>query len=109
MSIRGIDTQIMMARLTDSVRETSAMHKRPELAQDALAAQRRINDAEDQTKVAKTTEAEMEEIRTDVDEDGSGNGYSGESGSEPDEDEMDDEPGPDMIVPPGNYLIDIMI
>jgi len=109
MSIRGIDTQIMMARLTDSVRETSAMHKRPELVQDVLAAQQRINDAEEQTKVAKTSEAEMEKVRTDVDEDGSGGGYSGERGSEPDEDETNDEPGPDMIVPPSNYLIDIVI
>jgi len=108
MSIKGIDTQIMISRLTDSVRDVSAMQKRPEVAQDALAYRGRINDAEVQSKVAKTTESEMEKVRTDVDEGGNSD-YGGAGGSDPHEDEQEDEFGPDMIVPPGNYTIDIMI
>ena len=106
MSIRGIDTQIMISRLTDNIRDTSAMHKRPEVAQDALAAQGRINDAHDQTRVAKTLETEMEQIRSDVDE-GGGAGYSG--GGEGQGKEHDEETDPDMLVPPGNNKIDIMV
>lgn len=107
MSIKSIDTQIMIARLSDSVREASAMHKRPEVAQDVLAHRERINDAEQQHRVAKATESEMEEVRTDVDE-GGGGSHSGEASSR-DDDEPDDEVDQDMLVPPIDYLIDIIV
>ena len=106
MSIRGIDTQIMISRLTDNIRDTSAMQKRPEVAQDTLAAQGRINDAQDQTRVAKSLETEMEQIRPDVD-DGGGAGYGGGGGGQGKE--QDEEIDPDMLVPPGNNKIDIMV
>ena len=106
MSIRGIDTQIMISRLTDNIRDTSAMQKRPEVAQDTLAAQGRISNAQDQTRVAKTLETEMEQIRSDVDEGGgAGYGGSGEGSGKEQEEETD----PDMLVPPGNNKIDIMV
>jgi len=107
MSIKCVDTQIMMTRLSDNVRDASAMQKRPEIAQDALAIKERINDAEAQQRVAKTTESEMEDIRTDVDE--SGGGAYGGKGGRPDEDGQDGQADSDMIVPPGNNLIDIII
>lgn len=110
MSIKAIDTQIMITRLSDSVREASAMHKRPEMAQDLLATRQRINDAEQQSRVAKTTESEMEQVRTDVDEGGNGSGgYEGDGGSNQDEKDRFEEPGKDLYVPAGNYLIDISI
>ena len=108
MSIRGIDTQIMMTRLTDTIRETSVLQKRPEVAQEVLAARGKTDNAEEQTKVAKMSEAEMEKIRTDVDEGGDGS-YEGEGGANPDEGDRDAELDPDMIVPPGDYIIDIII
>jgi len=108
MSIKGIDTQIMMTRLTDNIREASVLQKRPEVAQAVLAARGKTNDAQEQTRVAKMSETEMEMIRTDVDEDGSG-GYGGEGEPSPGEVDSYDELDPDMIVPPGDYIIDIMI
>jgi len=108
MSIKGIDTQIMITRLSDTVRDASATHRRPEMAQDYLAIREKINDAEAQTRVAKMSESEMEKVRTDVDE-GGGGAYGGEGHSNPDEDEKDGGLGLDMAVPPGNYTIDIII
>jgi hypothetical protein len=84
------------------------MHKRPEMAQDLLATRQRINDAEQQSKVAKTTESEMEQVRTDVDKDGNGS-YEGDRGSNPDEKDRFEEPGQDLYVPASDHLIDICI
>jgi len=108
MSIRGIDTQIMINRSSDLARDASAMQKRPEIQQDYLAAAQKAADAHNQSRVSRTTEAEMENIRTDVD--GGGNGAAGEEGggSELDEDGQI-EPGDSMLVPPGNNVIDIIV
>lgn len=108
MSIKGIDAQMMITRLPDNVKEASAIQKRPEVMQDVLAYREKINDAEVQSRVARTTETEMEGIRTDVEEEGGG-AYYGERGPDREKDGQNDEPGPDMIVPPGNYTIDITI
>jgi len=108
MSIRGIDTQIMISRLTDNVRDASALQKRPEFVQDALAAQGRINDAQDQTRVVKTAASEMERIRTDVD-DGGGAGYADGSEDDGSGKKKKEEIDPDMLVPPGNNRIDIKV
>ena len=108
MSIRGIDTQIMISRLTDNIREASAMNKRPEYAQDALAAQSKLNDAQDQTRVAKTLETEMEQIRPDVD-DGGGAGYGGSESDGEAEKNKEEETVHDLLVPPSHNRIDIII
>ena len=108
MSIKSIDSQIMMARTTDISRDTSALQKRPEVAQDTLAAQERINAAQDQSRIAETMESEMTEIRPD--EDGAGGGeYEGGHGHGSEED--DEEAGPvlNMYVPASNNVIDIRI
>jgi hypothetical protein len=84
------------------------MNKRPEAAQDVLAIRQRINDAEQQSRVAKTTESEMEEVRTDVDEGGNG-AYEGDGGSNQDKKDRFEEPGADLYVPAADYLIDICI
>jgi len=108
MSIKGIDAQIMITRLSDTVREASATHRRPEMAQDFLAIKEKINDAEAQSRVAKMAESEMEKVRSDVDE-GGGGAYSGDGASNQDGEITDDELNPDLAVPPGNYIIDIII
>jgi hypothetical protein len=107
MSIRGIDAQIMISRLPDNVNEASALQRRPEVSQEFMAVQARINDAHDQTKVQKTLETEMENIRTDVDEDGSGGGGGGSHG--PGKDGEEEAPSPDLLVPPSNHIIDIKV
>jgi len=107
MSIKGIDTQMMITRLADNVRETSAMQKKPEVTQEFLAVQGQINDAQDQGRVLRTSESEMEQIRTDVDEE-SGGGGGGESAADHKARE-EDEFAPGMLVPPGNNIIDIKI
>jgi hypothetical protein len=84
------------------------MQKRPETAQDFLAIRQRINDAEQQSKVAKTTESEMEKVRTDVDEGGNG-AYEGDDGSDRKEKDRFEEPGADLYVPATDYLIDICV
>ena len=107
MSIRGIDTQIMINRSADLSRDVGAMQKRPELQQEFLAAQQKVSDAQSQSKVSATTESEMENIRTDVDGGGSG-AAGGEGGSESKEEE-DGEVPKSMLVPPSNNLIDIKV
>jgi len=109
MSIRGIDTQIMITRATDVVRETSSMLRHPEAAQEHLASQTKINSAQDQSKVAATIEAEMENIRTDVD--GEGTGAAGGEGSKRGEDELSEEQDAELLVAPSDitHIIDITI
>ena len=109
MSIKGIDAQMMITRLPDNVKEASAIQKRPEMAQDILANQGHIKDAQEQSRVARTSEAEMEKIRTDVEGGGSGANGGGENGSGPGEEGLQEEIDPDMIVPPGDNIIDIKI
>lgn len=106
MSIKGIDTQIMISRLPDNSRDASVMQKRPEMAQDFLAAQTKISNAQDQSRVLRSVEAEMEQIRTDVEEDGGSGAGGGSPGPETKENEETD---PDMLVPPGNNIIDIRV
>jgi len=109
MSIKGIDTQIMITRSADFAREASAMQKRPEMTQDFLAVKQKMNDAHDQSRVKGTEQTEMEGIRTDV-EGGAGSGYdSFEGEQENEEDGQDGEIPPGLRVPPGNNLIDIKI
>ena len=108
MSIKGIDTQIMITRLTDNVRDTSLLQKRPEVEQDTLAAQARINDAQSQSKVAKMAASEMEKIRTDVDGGGSG-AYGGDGGSGQESDAREDEFELRTLAPPDEHIIDIKI
>jgi len=109
MSIRGIDTQIMITRATDFVRETSSIQRHPETTQEHLAAQQKIDSTIDQSRVAELTESEMENIRTDVD--GEGSGAAGGEGSERDEEEVPDEENPELMVAPSNitHLIDTWI
>ena len=108
MSIKGIDTQIMISRLPDNARDTSALLKRPEVFQDTLAAQTKVNDAQEQSKVIKTTESEMEEIRADV-EGGSGGAAGSGGGAGHNEDEQNDELEPGTYVPAEKHFIDITV
>ena len=109
MSIKGIDAQIMITRLPDNVRDMSASQKRTEVAQEYLAAQGKVRDAHDQSRVTRTQETEMERIRTDVDKESSGGsgGSEEEGGKAGKEDKYDTTP--ELLVPPGNNVIDIKI
>ena len=106
MSIKGIDTQIMITRLPDNLREASTLQKRPEVAQEYLAAQAKVSDALEQNKVTATLESEMEQIRTDVEEDGASGGYEGSGGSGAEDRSEADQ---DFLVPPDDHLIDIKV
>ena len=108
MSIKGIDTQIMISRLPDSARDTSALQKRPEVLQDHMAYQSKVSDAQDQSKVAKMSETEMDKIRSDV-EGGAGNAYGGEAGTGSGEANQDDELELGNLVLPEKHIIDIRI
>ena len=109
MSIRGIDTQIMITRLPDFSKDASVVQQRPETNQQILAEQQKINAAQEQTQVKALEESEREEVRTE--EDGSrGNEYDGSGGHKPDEEEdPDDFMKPGMYVPPSNNILDIMV
>ena len=109
MAIRGIDTQIMMNRLPDNVKDTSELLKRPEVLQDLLGNQGRLNDAQDQSRVAKLSEAEMEQIRADVDE-SSANDYEGsESQRRENEEETEKKAAQELYVPKERHIVDIRI
>jgi len=109
MSIRGIDTQIMVQRTTDFARETSNVQKQPEVTQEHLAAQTKVDSVHDQSRVQSTTESEMENIRTDVDEEGSG--ASGGGSGRDEEEEMTEEQKKELLVAPADHdqLIDIYL
>jgi len=107
MSIKGIDSQIMIARLPDNVRDTHALVKRPEVAQEYLAARQKVLEAQEQTKVIKSHESEMEQIRTDVDKESEGKQGEGEGGHKSKRDGEED--SPNMLVPPGNHVIDMIV
>ena len=108
MSIKSIDTQIMITRTPDYAREASAAHKKPEMTQEYLAAQTKIHDAIAQGRVAGSEQSEMENIRTDVDG-SSGGEYEGDSKGKHREGKDDNEIPQDMRVPPGNNIIDIRV
>ena len=109
MSIRGIDTQLMITRATDVIRETSSIQGHPETTQEHLAAQTKTDSTHDQSRVAATVEAEMDNIHTDAD--GSGSGAAGGEGSGQNEEEVPDEENPDLMVAPSDtkHLIDTWI
>ena len=109
MSIRGIDTQIMITRTSDFVRETSNIQRHPEVSQEHLAAQTKVESAQDQSRVAATTETENEEIRTDVE--GEGSGAAGGEGAPGQDEEESEEVPPELIVAPADHkpIIDISI
>ena len=104
MSIKTIDSQIMIARTADISRDASALQKKPEVAQDYQAIKEKLNDAQDQTRVSKTQESQKPEMQPD--EGGDGRYYG--SGSGEWEDENDGEAAKDLLVPPSDNVIDIM-
>ena len=108
MSIRGIDTQIMITRATELIRETSSAQRHPETSQEYLAVQQKAENTQDQGRVQATTEAEMDNIRTDVD--GEGSGAAGGEGSRREE-ENRGIPEEDLLVAPPerDQLIDITV
>lgn len=107
--VNGIDTQIMITRLPDNVNQASGLTKRPEIAQEFLAAQGKVNDAIDQERVAGTQESEMEQIRTDVDRESQGDSYSDENENRKSGKNNKSERDSDLLVPPGNHRIDIIV
>ena len=108
MSIKGIDSQIMIARSTDFARDTSALQKKPEITQDYLAVRERIQDAQDQSRVAKTLDSQKPELHPD-EGDGGGAGYGAGSGAGSGKRGAKGENDEDMLVPPGNNVIDIRV
>jgi len=98
----------MVQRTTDFAKDTSNIMRHPEVAQEHLANQSKVESAQEQSKVLATTETENEEIRTDVDG-GSGSGYEGGEGAEPEDEELEEEQRKLLLVPPSINLIDITI
>ena len=108
MSIKGIDTQIMITRTPDVARDASFVQQRPEVNQQILAESQKVQVAEDQKRVKETEEAEMEGIRPDEDG-GGGSQYEGSGGNNPEEEERDEFGRPGMYVPASNNILDIRI
>ena len=108
MSIRGIDTQIMITRTPDVSRDASIVQQRPETNQAILAEQQKILVSQERTRVKETEETEMDNVRTD--EDGSGdNEYEGSESKHPEEEEKDEFGRPGLYVPASNNILDIRI
>ncbi|MDR2571925.1 MAG: hypothetical protein LBD23_16725 [Oscillospiraceae bacterium] len=110
MSIRGIDTQIMITRATDFVRETSSIQRQPEISQEHLAQQTKIESTQDQSRVIATMESDMENIRADEDGEGSGAADGGKKRQEEQEPEGEEVVPELRIAPaPHDHIIDMMI
>ena len=109
MSIRGIDTQIMITRGSDFVREASSTQRQPEVNQEHAAAQQKVESTQDQSRVAATTETENEEIKPDAD--GAGSGAAGGEGAEQEEEEMTEEQKRELLVAPPEFdqIIDMYL
>ncbi|MCL2126041.1 MAG: hypothetical protein FWH33_09060 [Oscillospiraceae bacterium] len=105
MSIKSIDTQIMVARTADMAKDTSAIQKKPEIAQEYLAVREKINDEQDQSRIAKTLDTRLSELRPD--EEGGGNGGYDGQGSDPDGRKRKDDA--DLLVPADDHIIDIKV
>ena len=105
MSIKSIDTQIMVARTADFSRDTSALQKRPEVSHDYQAIREKINDAQDQTRVAKSSDSQKPELHPD---EGGGGGYDGGDGTGR-EKEKSGKTDADLLVSPSNNVIDIRV
>jgi len=99
----------MITRSSDFSRDTSTIQRHPEASQEHLAAQTKADSAQDQSRVAATTESEMENIRTDVDGEGSGAAGGGGSGPGEGEEETEEEVDAALLVSPSTNIIDIMI
>jgi hypothetical protein len=108
MSIKGIDAQMMITRAADLARESSALQKKAELTQDYLAIQAKANEAQEQKRIARKTEVEMQKLHPDKDG-GGGGGTGGGGGSKPKNSAKKAEPDSDTLVPPGNNVIDIRV
>ena len=106
MSVKSIDTQIMVARTADIARDTSHAAKRHEAAQEYLAFKEKINDAQNQTRIAKTPESRLSKLHDDKN---GGGGQSGGEGAETGQGRKDEDPGEDMYVPSGDSTIDIKV
>ena len=109
MSIRGIDSQMMINRSPEMAKDTSQQIKRPEITQDYQAIHTRLNEAVEQKRVQNTSESEMELIRADKDGGNKGGRGGQRGGPDPDKDDPDKNPGPGFIVAPGNHRIDIKV
>lgn len=111
MSIRGIDSQIMIARSADLARDASAIQKRPEVVSDYKAVQAQIEIAREQTTIKETQETEaMKKMRSDAD----GGGYGASGGGDFDEQPEHSDDGDGIIsrgiyVSPGDNVIDIKV
>lgn len=107
MSIRGIDSQMMITRAADLARDSSALLKRAELTQDYLAIQAKASEAQEQKRVGRKTEVEMQKLQAD--KDGSGSGAAGYSNANTKRKSRDPAQDPDTLVPPSNNVIDIRV
>ena len=107
MSVNSIDTQIMVARTADYSRDTSAIQRKPEISQEQLAFREKINDAQDQSRIAKMSESKLSELRDE--ESGGGAGYEGRRNPHSGGKEKGDTSGEDMFVPSAEHKIDITV
>ena len=106
MSIKGIDSQIMITRTSDVMRENAAVQKKPEVTQEYLAVQAKANEAHDQKRVSRKAEIELPKLRA---EDGGGSGAEAYSGSGSGKKEKEEILQNEHLVPPGNNVIDIKV
>ena len=65
--IKGIDTQIMVARTTDVSRDASQMAKFGDVAQDNKALKAQMDAAREQQQVQKEEETDQADLRPDED------------------------------------------
>ena len=105
MSIKNIDSQIMIARTADFSRDASAAQRKPEVAQDYQAIREKIVEAHDQSRVTKTLDSQKVELYPD---EGGGAAY-GEGAPEQEDKDAPIENEADMLVPPGDNVIDIRV
>lgn len=107
MSIKGIDSQIMVTRTAELAKEASSQIKKNETTQTHLAFQTAATEAEKKISVQTLQESQESELKLDLDKESAHSGHhKGESGSEKKDEE---ETSSINYVPPGNNIIDIKV
>lgn len=108
MSIKGIDTQMMITRAAELTNEASVQVRKGDMSQEFLAIHQKAVAEHDQQSVKGPQKAEQADVK--LDQDGSGSGAASSGGGRGSGQREDDRPDPlDQLVPGGQNTIDIKI
>ena len=110
MSIKGIDSQLMITRAAELMKDSSVQLKKNELMQDFLAVQSKVIEEHEKQKVARAQETQEAEIQLERDRDSAqGERQGGASKRKKEETQDPNQKLLEQLDSTGNHKIDIKI